>query len=120
VLSIHVPLAPETRGLVDSLIFEALPPGAVLINTSRGAIVDETAMLSALEFGRLAGAATDVISDETGPDTQISHALFDYANRKSNLLITPHVAGATFESMHSTEEFVAQKCVEFVSARMSG
>ena len=87
-VSIHVHLSPETTGLVSKALIDSMKPGAFLINTSRGAIVNEAALLAALESGRLGGAGLDVLEGE--PDTA-NHPLVRYARTHDNLLITPHV-----------------------------
>jgi D-3-phosphoglycerate dehydrogenase len=89
-ISIHVHLSPETTGLVSKSLIGRMQPGAILINTSRGAIVDEAALLAALESGCLGGAGLDVLDGE--PDTA-NHPLVRYAQTHDNLLITPHVGG---------------------------
>ncbi|HET7681154.1 MAG TPA: NAD(P)-dependent oxidoreductase [Xanthobacteraceae bacterium] len=89
-VSIHVHLSPETTGLVTKALIDSMKPGAFLINTSRGAIVDEKALLAALESGHLGGAGLDVLEGE--PDTA-DHPLVHYAQTHDNLLITPHVGG---------------------------
>jgi D-3-phosphoglycerate dehydrogenase len=112
VLSIHVPLNDETRCFMNKTMLERLPAGAILINTSRGAVVDEEALLAALESGHLAGAGLDVVADELsgGP----SQALLAYTRGHDNLVITPHMGGATVESMGKTEVFMAQKLARFL------
>lgn len=92
-----------------------MKPGAYFINTARGELVDERALLAGLESGRLAGAALDVLSDEIpcGARWPEGHPLLDYAGKHANLIITPHVGGATFDSMHKTEIFMAQKIRRF-------
>jgi len=114
VLSIHVPLNDETRGLIDEGMLARLPAGAVLINTSRGAVVDEAALLAALGSGHLAGAGLDVVADELsgGP----SPALLAHARDHDNLIITPHMGGATHESMEKAEVFMAQKLARFLES----
>jgi D-3-phosphoglycerate dehydrogenase len=89
-VSIHVHLSPETTGLVSKTLIDSMKPGAFLINTSRGAIVNEAALLAGLESGRLGGAGLDVLEGE--PDTA-NHPLVRYARMHDNLLITPHVGG---------------------------
>jgi phosphoglycerate dehydrogenase-like enzyme len=89
-VSIHVHLSPETTGLATKALIDSMKPGAFLINTSRGAIVDEGALLAALESGRLGGAGLDVLEGE--PETA-NHPLVRYAKGHDNLLITPHVGG---------------------------
>ena len=114
VLSIHVPLNDETRGLMDGAMLARLPEGAVLINTSRGAVVDEAALLAALGSGHLAGAGLDVVAKELsgGP----SQAFLAYARAHDNLIITPHMGGATVESMEKVEVFMAQKLARFLES----
>jgi D-3-phosphoglycerate dehydrogenase len=111
-LSIHLPLNDETKGFMDKDMLARLPDGAVLINTSRGAVVDEGALLAALDSGHLAGAGLDVVADELagGP----SQALLAHVRDHGNLIITPHMGGATVESMEKAEVFMAQKLARFL------
>ena len=109
VVSLHVPLNEETNGLFGTDEFRSIKHGAVLVNTSRGAVLDEIALLEALQNGRLAGAALDVVTNEIAARPKDSHALVEYARTHGNLIITPHLSGATHESMARTEEFMAEK-----------
>ena len=84
--------------------------GAVLINTSRGGVVDESAMLAALNAGQLSGAALDVVDGE--PAVNASHPVVRYAAAHDNVLLTPHVGGNTSESLDKTEAFLAGRVVE--------
>ncbi len=88
VLSLHCPLRPETRHLIAAPELAMLPPGAFLVNTARGGLVDETALLVALESGHLAGAALDVFETEPPP---ADHPL----RRHPRLIATAHTAGVT-------------------------
>ncbi|MEQ1716745.1 MAG: NAD(P)-dependent oxidoreductase, partial [Hyphomicrobium sp.] len=82
----------------------------VLLNTSRGEVVDGAALLAALEGGGLGGAALDVVGGERqGAGAMVDHPLISYAARHANLLITPHIGGATWDSMRRTEIFMAEK-----------
>lgn len=92
VLSIHVPLTNETRGLVGPAAISRMPAGAIVINTARGGIVDEPAVAEALRAGRLGGAALDVFATE--PLDHKAGAMFEGIE---NLILTPHVAGVTAE-----------------------
>ena len=93
VLTLHVPLTPETSGLIGRDALARMRPGAVLVNTARGGIVDEAALIDALGSGRLRGAALDVF--ETEPLGAEEAARFaDVAN----LILTPHIAGITEDS----------------------
>ncbi len=115
VLSIHVPLNPETVRLVGKSELDQMPPGSFLINTSRGDILDEVALLDVLNSGQLAGAALDVISNERS-DSLTSSPLIRYAQTHSNLVLTPHIGGATYESMAATEIFMAKKLVDYLKS----
>lgn len=86
VLVLAVPLTDETRGLVDEAALAALPDSALLVNVARGPVVDEDALLDALEAGRLAGAGLDVFDEEPLPE---SSPLWD----RDDVVVTPHVAG---------------------------
>ena len=101
-VSVHVDLNPGTRGLIGEREFAAMKDGAWLVNTSRGEVVDEPALLRALEHGTLAGAALDVLSGEP-PDNLPFHPLVRYAATHDNLILTPHIGGYTFESLARTE-----------------
>ena len=113
VLSIHVPLNSTTVGLVGAAELSRLPAGALLINTSRGEILDETALLVTMENGHLAGAALDVLSHERS-GSLVTSLLVEYARTHSNLILTPHIGGATYELMAATEIFMAQKLVNYL------
>lgn len=93
VISLHVPLTSSTRGLIDAAAIASMRQGAVLINTARGGVVDEKALVEALRSGHLAGAALDVF--ETEPVT--AHSGTRFADIP-NLVLTPHIAGVTQES----------------------
>jgi phosphoglycerate dehydrogenase-like enzyme len=91
VLSLHLPLLPETRGIIDARALASVRPGTVLINTARGELVDEAALAAALRSGQLLGAGLDVLSQEPPPPEHPLLAL-------DNIVITPHTAGPTWES----------------------
>jgi D-3-phosphoglycerate dehydrogenase len=110
VLSIHIHLTDENRGLISREAFGKMKPGIVLINTSRGAIIDEAALLGALETGKVGAAGLDVIEGEWRADL-INHPLIGYAREHDNLVITPHLGGVTFEAQDMTLQFIARKLV---------
>ena len=112
VLSVHIPLNEQTVRLVTAAELACLPAGAVLVNTSRGPVLAEPALLAALESGRLAGAALDVLAGERAAPAQ--SPLLAYARTHSNLVLTPHIGGATYESMAATEIFMARKLQTFL------
>ncbi|MCB1788354.1 MAG: hydroxyacid dehydrogenase [Chromatiaceae bacterium] len=93
VVSLHVPLSDTTRGLLDGPAIAKMKPGAVLVNTARGGIVDEDALVGVLKSGHLAGAAIDVFAEE--PVAASGGARFAGVD---NLVLTPHIAGVTRES----------------------
>ena len=90
VVTVHVHLSEATRGLISADLFRRMKEGSIFLNTSRGAVADEAALLEALQSGRLAAAGLDVLEGE--PDTA-NHPLVRYAQDHDNLLITPHVGG---------------------------
>lgn len=108
VVSLHVPLTEATRGLLDASRIAAMKAGAVLINTSRGGIIDESALVAALRQGHLGGAALDVFKQEPLPAGSI---LADVPN----LILTPHVAGVTAESNVRVSSMIAERVARFLS-----
>jgi len=109
VVSLHVPLLPETRHMITQREFNQFKSGAILINTSRGAVVDSEALLHALQTQKLSAAAVDVVEHEEQIVSQGHHPLIDYARSHENLLITPHIGGATFESVEKTDLFILSR-----------
>lgn len=116
VISVHVPLLPGTRNLIGEEEFAQMKEGTILINTSRGGVVDERAMAVALRNGRLAGAGIDVLDAENldmvdpFPHNQLAIA------ELPNLIVTPHVAGQTNESLLR----VGLSAVEAIAAVLRG
>lgn len=90
VLSLHCPVTPETRGLMNAAAFERLPEGAILVNTGRGALVDETALIAALKTGRLFAAGLDVFQTEPGGNPELA--------KLENAFLLPHIGSATAET----------------------
>lgn len=115
VISINLPLNKSTRHFLKEEHFKLMKKNVVLINTSRGAIVDERALLVALENNDIAGAALDVLEHENlAHGISSEHPLIKYARSNQNLLLSPHIAGSTIESMEETSSFIAQKIKEFL------
>lgn len=114
VVSLHVPLNDETRGMVNASALAVLNPGAVLVNTSRGGVVDEAALVEAVRSGRLAGAALDVVAGETAPGGPAASPAVRFAATDDRILLTPHIGGATLESMENTEIFMAEKLARWL------
>jgi phosphoglycerate dehydrogenase-like enzyme len=88
IVALTCPLTPETQGLIDAAALAAMRPGAYLVNVARGRVVDESALIRALQEGCLAGAALDVTQEEPLPASSPLWAM-------PNVLITPHTAGET-------------------------
>lgn len=110
VISIHVPLTDETEGMFNNDIFRQMKKTACLINTARGDIVNEVDLLYALKHQIIAGYAADVLTGETEFNKDgSSHPLIEYANKHSNLIITPHIGGCTVESRAATDMIIAEK-----------
>jgi len=106
VVVVAIALAPETRGLISHKEFSLMKPGAILVNVSRGLVVDEEALVKALEEGRVR-AGLDVYSVEPLPrDSQLV--------RLDNVVLTPHIAGFAYEALRGTSEFVAREVVRFL------
>ncbi len=95
VITLHCPLTPQTKCLIDRDSLALMKPSAFLINTARGALIDETALIEALRAKRLAAAALDVISREPPPP---DHPIIQAASELENLLVTPHTAWSARES----------------------
>ena len=109
VVSLHVPLGEATRHLLDDAAFALMKPGAVLVNTARGGLVDPVALARALDSGRLAGAALDVLDPEPpGAD----HPLL----RDERVIVTPHAAFYSEESLAELKRRVAEGLVTAVTA----
>lgn len=105
VVSLHMPLLDSTRNLFDAQRLAAMKPGAVLINTARGGIVDEVALAGALRSGQLSGAAVDVFAQEPLPAAE-------HFVGCPNLILTPHIAGLTVESNERVSGLVADKVLQ--------
>jgi len=103
-LSLNCPLTPETRGMVDASVFNAMPEGSVYVATARGYIHDEKALEAALTSGRLLGAGLDVWDIEPPPT---DHPLL----QMDNVLASPHTAGITFESRRNIAKIAAEQLI---------
>ena len=108
-VSLHPPLTPETRGLIDDAALRRMKPTAYLVNTARGPVVDTDALVRALHGGEIAGAALDVTDPEPLPG---DHPLLD----APNLLVLPHLGSAT----HATRERMADMAVDNLLAGLRG
>ena len=108
-ISVHAPLLPATRGLMNASAFAKMKNGACLINTARGPLVDEAALVTALDSGHLGGAALDVVTTEPLPKDSVLLG-------RDNVILTPHTA---FYSVEALEE-LQSKCANDVARVLSG
>jgi D-3-phosphoglycerate dehydrogenase / 2-oxoglutarate reductase len=112
-VSVHVPLNEQTRGMLGRREFARIKPGAIFINTSRGAVTDEDALLSALFEGRLAAAGVDVLEGEPNIDL---HPLVQYARTHDNLIITPHIGGFSPDAVKVLVRHASQRIFKVLNA----
>ena len=109
VISLHIPLTPDTRNLIDAARLTMMKADAVLINSARGGIIDEKALASALRAKRLGGAALDVFEDEP---LKADSAFVNCPN----LILTPHIAGVTTESNTRVSSMIAERIAAHLSS----
>lgn len=112
-ISLHVPLTPQTRHMIDAAALRAMRPGAVVINAARGGVVDEDALANALRQGHLAGAALDVF--EVEPLTAKAGQRFVGL---SNLILTPHIAGVTAQANVRVSSLIADRVLDHLAERV--
>ena len=115
IVSLHAPLNRTTERMIGSREIAWMRRGARLINTSRGAVLDEPALLRGLRNGQVGGAALDVLADEPGRGK--ARPLIAYARTHVNLLITPHIAGAAREAVEATDLFVVHRFRDWLDHR---
>ncbi|RKE85546.1 D-isomer specific 2-hydroxyacid dehydrogenase family protein [Rhizobium sp. AG855] len=114
IVSLHVNLDDNTEGFFGRSCIEAMKPGAVLINTARGELIDQAALFDKLIDGHIAGAALDVLWNEPQPISEDVAAVM--RSLGSRLLVTPHIGGLTWESLSAVEEYMARGFVDHVAA----
>lgn len=119
IVSIHAPLNDTTLNLISKDELSLMKSHSVIINTARGELIDEGALLLALEKKSISGAALDVINGEVamGGVIPADNMLLNYARDHENLIITPHIGGACPEAMRATEEFIARKINLYYTAK---
>jgi D-3-phosphoglycerate dehydrogenase len=122
IVSIHVPHEKETEGMIGQSILQKFRPGSYLVNTSRGELLDWSALLEALRSGRLAGAALDVFEGEFAPGFESrfpAHPVLEYVRTHDNLLLTPHIGGSTIDAWRLTEQHTIDMALEALRAERS-
>ena len=110
VVSLHCPLTPETKNLINKQSLSLMKPTAFLINTARGALIDEAAVIAALREKRIAAAALDVITQEPPP---ADHPIIQAAKEIENLIVTPHTAWSAREARARLLDEVAANIAAF-------
>jgi D-3-phosphoglycerate dehydrogenase len=110
VVSIHVPLSDASRGMFGAAQFDAMKPGAVFVNTARGGLVNQDALLAALDRGHLTGAGLDVTTPEPLP---ADHPLL----ARDDVVVTPHVASATRDGKARTFRIAFEQAMAAVEGR---
>ncbi len=112
IVSLHCPLTPDTRGLIDAAALELMRHDALLINTARGALVDSAALAEALQQGSIGGAGIDVLEDE--PPVR-GDPLLDL--EIPNLIITPHIAWSAIEARQRALNEILSNIQAFASGK---
>jgi glycerate dehydrogenase len=113
VVTLHCPLTPLTRGMVDATFIGAMKPKAILINTGRGALINEADLRAALVAGRLGGVGLDVLASEPPP---ADHPLLDPRPAwASRVVVTPHIGWGTMEARRRLEQAVTRNLAAFIA-----
>ncbi len=118
-VSLHVHLIPETQGLLSAQKLALMKQGATLINTSRGALVDEAALIREMNAGRIVSAGLDVIDGEW-LENKLNHPLIAYSRVNPRLYICPHVGGTSPDATRLVARFVFEKVVRYFTPERSG
>ncbi len=105
-ISLHVPLTESTRHMINATSISKMKKGAYLINTARGPVVEESALVSALRSGQLAGAALDVFDNEPNLNPELIGL--------SNVVLTPHIASATYEARDKMGELAVGAILDLI------
>jgi D-3-phosphoglycerate dehydrogenase / 2-oxoglutarate reductase len=115
IISLHLPLTPETKHLVDADFIRACKPGFILLNTSRGKCVNLPDLVAGLEDGRVGGACLDVFENEKPQTyTDAENELYSRLHRMENVVLAPHIAGWTHESKRKMAEVLLGKITAFL------
>jgi len=126
IVTLHTPLTPETHHLLNRRRIQQMRPGAVIVNTGRGALIETEALITAVESGGLGGAALDVLEEEEGifyadcSDKPIESSLLPRLQRMPNVVISPHTAYYTDHALSDTVENSLINCLKFESRERHG
>jgi glyoxylate reductase len=116
IVSLHVPLLPSTTHLIDATALAIMKPNAFLINTARGPVVDEAALVDALESGKLGGAGLDVFEGE--PNIASDPSVANRLRKLQNVVLTPHTASATFATRSAMSRCVVKNIEMFLAGEV--
>jgi len=111
IITIHTPLTKETYHLINEERLKKVKPGAIIVNTARGPIIDTNALVKALQEGRIGAAALDVHEQEPLPPNHLITAF-------KNVVLAPHIGSATYETRHRMAELVAENLIAFYEGRV--
>ena len=109
IVSLHVPLLPSTRHLIDAIKLKLMKPTAFLVNTSRGPVIDEAALVEALKAGTIRGAGLDVFENEP----ELARGL----TKLDNVILTPHIASASDTARDQMAEIAANNIIDLFEGR---
>lgn len=112
IISIHLDFCEDNKEIVNKELLKHLKRGSYVINTSRGELINEFDLVEFLENKTLEGVAMDVLQNENDSLSLFESPIIKYAKSNKNIIITPHTAGATYQSMRITEEFVVDKLID--------
>ena len=112
IITVHTPLNEETRGMITAEHFARMKDGVIVVNCARGGIIDEAAMLAALEGGKVAGAAFDVWSEEP-PQSEVLKKLIAHPR----MIVTPHLGANTFEAQKNVAIDVGREIISYLDGR---
>lgn len=115
VITLHVHLRDNTRHLIDRAAMARMKRGVTIVNTARGDLIDEQALLDGLRSGQIGAAGLDVVHDEWDANLR-DRPLLEYARTHDNLILTPHVGGASYESIVEARRFIGQKLADLLVA----
>lgn len=119
IVSLHIPFIPENRGFADDAFFSGFRKPFWFLNTSRGEVTDQAALVRHLQSGQIKGAGLDVLENEKLHTlTEAQQATFAYLQQANNVVLTPHIAGWTHESYRQINEVLVQKIAAFLEDKM--
>ena len=111
-ISLHLPLTPDTRHLIDASSLARAKPGVIIVNTARGGLIDEMALADALDTGHVAGAGLDVFEGEADPEPRAS---IERLLAAPNVIATAHAAGSSREGLERTNAIAAQCVIDVLN-----